>query len=185
MQETGVDDYWIQVATDLAATAMIEGEVPIASLVVAGGSELSRAVTEVHRVGSIVAHGEVAALRNAGNEIGQAERPLVVYTNLEPCLMCVGAALQAGVDEVVYAMRAPDGAAKTAALLNSAGELSVVVRMAGDESASRSRFEEYVRRWPDAPGATYVRRLLAFASEQRQSSEASHRSLGGAVDPAG
>jgi len=103
-------EYWMRIALQEAEQAIANGEIPVAAILVADGQELARAQTQVSRRGSIVAHGEFFALLEAGARVWTAKRPLIIYSTLEPCLMCLGAAMQAEVDEVVYAMdAAPDG----------------------------------------------------------------------------
>ncbi len=108
---TEQDYYWMREALKLAEEGMKEyDELPIASILVSNGKEIERGVTSNVRKKSLVAHGETLVLMNAGRKVLFCERPLVLYTTLEPCIMCIGAAIEAGVDKIVYGMPAlPDG----------------------------------------------------------------------------
>ena len=107
------DYHWMKEALILAEEGMKKyNELPIASILVANGIEIGRGVTSNVRKNSLVAHGETLVLMNVGRSILFCERPLVLYTTLEPCIMCIGAAIEAGVDKIVYGMPAlPDGGA--------------------------------------------------------------------------
>lgn len=107
------DIYWMKEALKLAEEGMEKyNELPIASILVAGDFEIGRGCTSNVRYNSLVAHGEQLVLMNAGRQVLFCERPLVLYTTLEPCIMCIGAAIEAGVDKIVYGMPAlPDGGA--------------------------------------------------------------------------
>ena len=113
MNQKDKDEKWMRVALGEASKAMNAGEHPIACVIVAGDAELARGQTSVARQGTITAHGELIALRSSGWKIFSVARPVVIYTTLEPCLMCLGAAMQCAVDEIVFAMPAkPDGGTK-------------------------------------------------------------------------
>jgi tRNA(adenine34) deaminase len=91
---------------------------------VAAAEIIGKGETSVRREGSITAHSELLMLRNSGDKvIFTAERPLTLYTTLEPCLMCLGAAMQCGVDRLVYGMScAPDGGARFLDEIVSSGQ---------------------------------------------------------------
>ena len=105
------DIVWMTQALELAKQGMIDyNELPIATILVANDQEIGRGVTSNVRMDSVVAHGELLALLEVGRKVRRCERPLVLYTTLEPCIMCLGASIECGVDKIVYAMPAlPDG----------------------------------------------------------------------------
>lgn len=107
------DVYWMQEAIKFAKQGMIEfNELPIATILVGNGQELGRGVTSNVRANSLVAHGEQLVLMNTPKSKLLTEKPLTLYTTLEPCIMCLGAAIECGVDRIVYGMPAgPDGGA--------------------------------------------------------------------------
>lgn len=107
------DSYWMREAIKLAEEGMKEySELPISTILVANDKEIGRGVTANVREGGVIAHGELNVLLAAKRQVFSCERPLVLYTTLEPCIMCLGAAIECGVDKIVYAMPAlPDGGA--------------------------------------------------------------------------
>jgi len=51
--------------------------------------------------GSVVRHGEMDALENAGRQTAAVYRGCTIYTTLSPCAMCSGAILLYGIPRVV------------------------------------------------------------------------------------
>ena len=51
--------------------------------------------------GSVILHGEMDALENAGRLAAKVYRDSVLYTTLSPCAMCSGAILLYGIPRVV------------------------------------------------------------------------------------
>ncbi|MDE7167959.1 MAG: nucleoside deaminase [Clostridia bacterium] len=105
------DLFWMNEAIKLAEEGMKKyGELPIATILVANDKEIGRGVTANVRENGVIAHGELFVLLEAKRKVFTCERPLVLYTTLEPCIMCLGAAIECGVDKIVYGMPAlPDG----------------------------------------------------------------------------
>lgn len=105
------DIFWMKKALELAKEGMeAYKELPIATILVAGDAEIGRGVTSNVREKALIAHGELLVLLEAKRKTLFCERPLVLYTTLEPCIMCLGAAIESGVDKIVYGMPAiPDG----------------------------------------------------------------------------
>lgn len=108
---TEQDYYWMEKALKLAEDGMKEyGELPIATILVANNKEIGKGVTSNVRKNALIAHGELLVLLEAKRQPLFCEKPLVLYTTLEPCIMCLGAAIECGVDKIVYGMPAiPDG----------------------------------------------------------------------------
>ncbi len=105
------DLFWMNEAIKLAEEGMKKyGELPIATILVANDKEIGRGVTANVRENGVIAHGELNVLLSVKRQVFTCERPLVLYTTLEPCIMCLGAAIECGVDKIVYGMPAlPDG----------------------------------------------------------------------------
>ncbi len=95
-----------------AERAGAAGEVPIGAVVVRDGVALASAgnapITDVDPT----AHAEVRALRAAARAVRNYRLPgAVLYVTVEPCAMCVGAALQARVATIVFGCADPKAGA--------------------------------------------------------------------------
>jgi tRNA(adenine34) deaminase len=102
-------------ALRLAARAARRGEVPVGAVVVRDGELLGRAGNASIATSDPAGHAEVRALRAAGKRAGNYRLSgAVLYATVEPCVMCMGAALQARVARLVYGCADPKaGAAGT------------------------------------------------------------------------
>ena len=99
----GDDERFMRLALEQARLAQAAGEVPIGAVLVRDGALLASGFNQPIRGCDPTAHAEIVALREAAR--GERNYRLVdttLYVTLEPCLMCVGAALQARVGRVVY-----------------------------------------------------------------------------------
>ena len=97
----------------LAESALELGELPIAALVVLDDRVLASATTREKREGRLLVHAELLALEAADklSPFHGRLRETKLYTNLEPCLMCLGAAMSFFLGEIVYALESlTDGA---------------------------------------------------------------------------
>jgi tRNA(adenine34) deaminase len=109
------DERWMGAAIEIAHEGLIAGELPIGAVVVAQGEIVGRAHTGEHRDRRLLVHAELLALDEADKTPGWDRRSSTLYTTLEPCIMCIGAAATAMVGRVVYAIpSAGDGAARLA-----------------------------------------------------------------------
>ena len=98
----------------LAERAIERGELPIAALVVLDGRIIASAHTAECREGRLLVHAELLALEQADRlkPFPGNRREAVLYTNLEPCLMCLGATMSFMLGAIYYALESPsDGAA--------------------------------------------------------------------------
>ena len=94
---------YMRAALDEAAAAKAEGEIPVGAVVVCDGEIIASAHNEREREIDPTAHAEVLALRRAAKRLGRRRLDgCTLYVTLEPCPMCAGAIVMAGVDAVYY-----------------------------------------------------------------------------------
>ncbi len=94
-------DEFMQAAIDEARQGLGEGGIPIGSVLVHDGSIIGRGHNRRVQSGSVVLHGEMDALENAGRQPAGVYRESTLYTTLSPCPMCSGAILLYGIPRVV------------------------------------------------------------------------------------
>jgi tRNA(adenine34) deaminase len=87
----------------LAQRAAEEGEVPVGALLVLGNEVIGEGWNRPIASHDPTAHAEIIALR-AGAQAQRNYRlgATTLYVTLEPCAMCIGAALNARVSRVVF-----------------------------------------------------------------------------------
>jgi cytosine deaminase len=94
-------DRFMSAAIAEAKTGLAEGGIPIGSVVVHAGKIIGRGHNRRVQRGSVVLHGEMDALENAGRQSASVYRQCVLYTTLSPCPMCSGTILLYGVPRVI------------------------------------------------------------------------------------
>ena len=94
-------DEFLRAAIEEAELGLTEGGIPIGSVVVHDGRILGRGHNRRVQRGSVVLHGEMDALENAGRQPARIYRGCTIYTTLSPCAMCSGAILLYGIPRVV------------------------------------------------------------------------------------
>ena len=106
------DIVYMAVALEEARSAAAAGEVPIGAVLVADRSVLSRGRNQRENWQDPTAHAEMIALRSAAETL-QTWRLLdsTLYVTMEPCVMCIGAAILARIKRLVFAVRDPKAGA--------------------------------------------------------------------------
>jgi tRNA(adenine34) deaminase len=163
------DERWMGAAIEIAREGLVAGELPIGAVVVARGVIVGRAHTCEHREKRLLVHAELLALDEADRTPGWDRRSSTLYTTLEPCIMCIGAAATAMVGRVVYAIpSAGDGAARFAGdwSRRRSNDLPHVTlpSVASDvgRMAAEALFEQFIeRRDGNDPMAQWARTLLS------------------------
>ena len=95
-------------ALDEAHKARERGDRPIGCVIVHDGEIVSRGGNRVYSDDSEFEHAEIVALRSNAEYILKHSDQCVLYTTLEPCVMCLGTIVLANIHSVVYG--APDPA---------------------------------------------------------------------------
>jgi tRNA(adenine34) deaminase len=103
---------FMRIALKQARLACERGEVPVGAILVFGDRILARAHNSPIKMQDPTAHAEILAIRKAARKldnyrIGDA----ILFTTLEPCIMCAGAILHARIGRVVYGTEDPKNGA--------------------------------------------------------------------------
>lgn len=167
-EKNEIHKFWMSKAIEEAKKAMKEGELPIAAVLVSGdGVELAKGQTQTNRRKSMAAHGELFTLLEAKSKIFSSKHPLTIYTTLEPCLMCIGAAMQCQVDRIIYAMPAgPDGGERFLECINEKGLKPPEIRGGVMFEESLKLMKKFVAENPQHFGIHYAKALVEWVEKR-------------------
>lgn len=100
----------VALALDVAERGLSGGEMPIGAVVLVGDDVIASAWTQERALGRRIVHADLLALEAADGVLGfgRPEEPITLAVSLEPCLMCLGAAITLGVSRVWYALESPN-----------------------------------------------------------------------------
>ncbi len=153
-------------AIEAAAAGLKVGELPIGAVVLAGDDVVGWAYTRERGHGRRLVHAGLLALMEADERLGWQEHtaPLRLGVNLEPCVMCLGAAMALGVREVYFGVESPgDGAAGVAAAwqvgVGTRWHQAPAVHGGVRRAESREQFRQYTAATPDSPLRDWARTI--------------------------
>ncbi|MDJ0650666.1 MAG: nucleoside deaminase [Xenococcaceae cyanobacterium MO_188.B19] len=84
-----------------AKKGLIEGGIPIGSVIVKNGKIVGRGHNRRVQKGSAIFHAEIDALESVGRQPASFYRDVTLYTTLSPCIMCTGAILLYKIPQVI------------------------------------------------------------------------------------
>lgn len=96
-------EFFMREALVEARIAYAKNEVPIGSVIVLDGEIIARAHNLREALQLTSSHAEMLAIKDANEKIGFWRLDgAVLYTTVEPCMMCAGTIVQARIKTVVY-----------------------------------------------------------------------------------
>ena len=105
-------EFFIKEALAQARKAEERGEIPVGAVVVRDGVVIGRGYNQPIRRKDPTAHAEIVALRKAARNLGNYRLTgCDLYVTVEPCAMCLGAALNARIRTLVYGADDPKAGA--------------------------------------------------------------------------
>ena len=160
-----------------AERGMAEGEAPIGCVIARGAGETLRVVARGHNRSNALqrknAHAEIIAFENAGAKDGNPPAlPLdaedaILVSSLEPCVMCLGAAMEAGIKTVLFGLQAPaDNGTQRVKPPESPESTSPEITGKILAQESRRLFVQWLRGKEGTEQAKFVEQLLALTPEE-------------------
>ncbi len=95
------DTYFMNQAIEEAKKGLAEDGIPIGSVLVKNGFIVGRGHNQRVQHDSVIHHGEMNCLENAGRLTTKDYKECTIYTTLSPCSMCSGAILLYKIPRVV------------------------------------------------------------------------------------
>lgn len=164
-----------------ARRGLAEGEAPIGCVIAVADEEspgkariVSRGRNRANALQRKTAHAEIIAFENAGADKngGTPTLPLdakgvILVSTLEPCVMCLGAAMETGVETVIFGLKAPADNGTSRVRPPESPE-STAPEIEGDILARESRalFVEWLKGREDTEQAKFVKQLLALTEDR-------------------
>ncbi len=106
------DSEFIRAALLEAEKALATEDVPVGCVLELGGKIIASARNRVEELGDPTAHAEILAIRSACATVGEKRLPgATIYVTLEPCPMCAGAIVLAGISRIVFGASDPKAGA--------------------------------------------------------------------------
>jgi tRNA(adenine34) deaminase len=103
---------YMQRCIELAQLAAENQEVPVGAIIVRGDDIIAEASNQPIGRCDPTAHAEICCIRDAAAHCNNYRLTgCVLYSSIEPCLMCAGAIMHARLDKIVFGAPEPRGGA--------------------------------------------------------------------------
>ena len=98
------DKEFLQLAIEKSIESVKAGAYPVGAVIVQDGKVISAEISNGKQLMDPTSHAEIAAIRDACQKLKRRDiGDVVLYTSLEPCVMCYSAIFWAYIPKVVYA----------------------------------------------------------------------------------
>ena len=99
-----MNEKYMNIALIEAKKAYKNNEVPIGCIIVKNNKIISKAYNKKEKTNVVTKHAEIIAIEKACKKLKTWHlNDCILYTTVEPCLMCTGAIIQSRMKKVVYA----------------------------------------------------------------------------------
>ena len=152
----------MQHALQAARDGVAAGEAPIGCVLARGnGKIIAQTWNQMNATQMKTAHAEIMAFREAAGKAPLDAKDLILISTLEPCVMCLGAAMEAGVDTIIYALEAPydSGTQRVAAPRTPESQMPRIIGGI-ERQTSRELFEDWYSQNAETDQAAFVKLLL-------------------------
>jgi len=169
------EEFLMRAALAEAERGMAEGEAPIGCVLAlpdgtGGANIVARGHNRVNALQRKNAHAEIVAFENAGGR-GDGKPPalpldaddVILVSTLEPCVMCLGAAMESGVTLVLFGLPAPADNGTTRVKPPESPEATAPEIRGGIlADDARHQFERWLEKNKGTEQARFVEQLLAL-----------------------
>jgi len=161
----------MRITIDEARKSLTNRECPIGAVVFSGDEIISRAHSSGESTLEFLPHAEMVALLKADklHYLPEERKKMQLFTTLEPCMMCLGAAMSFYIGEIYYALESPiDGAADFATQFwrenrkEMPGYTLPAIYGGLLKSESQDVLREYIDLVPDGPAVEFSKTLITL-----------------------
>jgi len=97
------DEYYINKTIELAKKAAKHGDFPVGALIVKDNKIISKAYNSKEKKKNAINHAELLVISKACKKLKTWHlEDCILYTSMEPCIMCLGAITQSRIKKIVY-----------------------------------------------------------------------------------
>lgn len=139
---SNIDSFFMNLAIEEAKKSLNEGGIPIGAVLVLDGKVISKGHNRLIQNNSVILHGEMDAIENAGPLTYEEYKKCTLYTTLSPCPMCSGAVILYNISKVVIGDNTTLMGAEN---LLKANDVEVVVL---NDSNCKKLFDDFVKNNP-------------------------------------
>lgn len=152
----------------LAEKALKNNELPIACIIFHNNTIITQSYTSEMKDKRLLVHAEIKALIELDQKgiSTNEKKQMELFTNLEPCMMCLGATIASFIGRIYYSLDAPsDGVAKWAGEtwdkyhIKSSFRLPIVTSGIL-EAESRGLFKKYIDIHKEGPFVEWVKTII-------------------------
>jgi tRNA(adenine34) deaminase len=162
-------EHFMNQALAVAADGLAHGELPIGAVIVSQGQVIASAYTQEKTQGRFLVHADLLAIEAADRlrPFPGKRRDATLYVNLEPCLMCLGAAMSAFIGHICFGLESPaDGAVNLVqnwkrAEQNLPGYRTPTIRGGVLREKTIDLFRQYVQTYPTGPMSDWAKTLIS------------------------
>jgi tRNA(adenine34) deaminase len=130
---------------------------------------VARSHNRTNALGHKNAHAEIVAFENAGSQNGEPPalpldaEEVILVSPLEPCVMCLGAAMESGVTQVLFGLEAPaDNGTQRVKPPESPESSAPEIKGGILPAESRALFEKWLQGKEGTEQAKFMEQLLAL-----------------------
>lgn len=114
MKLTDFDKNCLITTIKIASEAQKVGNYPVGAILVIDKQIIDQAGNQINQKKSFVSHAENSLIIKNGIKLYQAwkdNKEIILYSTLEPCIQCLGAAVTNHVNKIFYIQKDPNGGA--------------------------------------------------------------------------
>lgn len=145
-------DRFMRIALEEARAALDAGDIPVGAVIVHGTDVIARGRNAIESREDDLHHAEHHAISRAPQFLWRHRRQCTLYSTLEPCALCLGAAVYSAIDRLVWG--AGDPLCATARMMEVVpyyGRKRLVLLGGVLQDECQALLDEYVRRNPRRP----------------------------------
>ena len=102
------DEYYIKKTIELSKKAAKHGDFPVGALIVKDNKIIAKAYNTKEKNNNAINHAETLAISKACKKLKTWHLDdCILYTSMEPCIMCLGAIIQSRIKKIVYSTHNP------------------------------------------------------------------------------